>query len=88
MTSVVDTKVAIRTYKAALKEKGAEASAAERKVVVNGVSKAVKSECAPYVEDFFGCFQHRFALNSCTDATVGKMLKCQEQFSAQLLASH
>merc|ERR1712217_517049 len=87
MTTVVDTKVAIRTFKSCVKEKGSEACIGERKAVVNGVAGAVKSECSPYVEDFFKCFSHRFELSSCTDATVSKMLKCQEQFSGQLLSS-
>eukprot|EP00443_Scrippsiella_acuminata_P061568 CAMPEP_0115502954 /NCGR_PEP_ID=MMETSP0271-20121206/69219_1 /TAXON_ID=71861 /ORGANISM="Scrippsiella trochoidea, Strain CCMP3099" /LENGTH=89 /DNA_ID=CAMNT_0002932015 /DNA_START=26 /DNA_END=295 /DNA_ORIENTATION=- len=88
MASVVDTRVAVRTYAAALKEKGhGEASAAERKVVVNGVANAVSTECAAYTADFFACFQHRFALSSCTDATVAKMLKCQQQLSGQLLST-
>nr|ABI14330.1 unknown [Pfiesteria piscicida] len=88
MASVVNAKVAVSTYQAALKEKGVEGSVAERRAAVTGVSGAVKSECSPYVEDFFGCFQHRFQLSSCTDATVGKMLKCQEQFSRHLLATN
>mmetsp|Transcript_3578 Transcript_3578/g.7216 ORF Transcript_3578/g.7216 Transcript_3578/m.7216 type:complete len:88 (+) Transcript_3578:86-349(+) len=86
MTSVVDTKVAIRAFKGCVKEKGSEACAAERKAVALGVASAAKAECAPFVEDFFSCFAHRYSLSSCSDATVAKMLKCQEQFSGQLLS--
>eukprot|EP00421_Protoceratium_reticulatum_P058829 CAMPEP_0168492950 /NCGR_PEP_ID=MMETSP0228-20121227/70477_1 /TAXON_ID=133427 /ORGANISM="Protoceratium reticulatum, Strain CCCM 535 (=CCMP 1889)" /LENGTH=122 /DNA_ID=CAMNT_0008509737 /DNA_START=205 /DNA_END=571 /DNA_ORIENTATION=+ len=74
MTSIVDTKVAIRTFKSCVKGKGAESCLAERKAVVDGVSGAVKSECAAYVDDFFGCFVHRYQLSSCNDATVAKLL--------------
>mmetsp|Transcript_5604 Transcript_5604/g.11397 ORF Transcript_5604/g.11397 Transcript_5604/m.11397 type:complete len:89 (+) Transcript_5604:92-358(+) len=87
MTSVVDTKVAIRAFKGCVKEKGGESCAAERKAVVAGIASAAKSECAPFVEDFFSCFAHRYSLSSCNDATVSKMLKCQEQFSGSLLSS-
>jgi len=85
LLSVASSCQAIRTFKSCVKEKGSAACGGERKAVVNGVSGAVKSECAPYVEDFFKCFAHRFELASCTDATVSKMLKCQEQFSGTLL---
>merc|ERR1712194_214723 len=84
--TVVEAKAAVRAYNAAVKDKGVAASTTERKVAVNGVATAVKGECAPYVEDFFGCFNHRFALSSCTDATVGKMLRCQEQFGGQIVS--
>mmetsp|Transcript_36809 Transcript_36809/g.102143 ORF Transcript_36809/g.102143 Transcript_36809/m.102143 type:complete len:87 (-) Transcript_36809:97-357(-) len=86
MASIVDTKLAIRTFNACVKENGRGACVAERKAAVGGVAGAVKSECAPYVEDFFRCFVHRYQLSSCNDATVAKMLKCQEQFSGQLLS--
>lgn len=29
-------------------------------------------------QDFFACFAHRYQLSSCGDATVSKMLKCQD----------
>eukprot|EP00425_Heterocapsa_triquetra_P003081 CAMPEP_0195055604 /NCGR_PEP_ID=MMETSP0448-20130528/4242_1 /TAXON_ID=66468 /ORGANISM="Heterocapsa triquestra, Strain CCMP 448" /LENGTH=89 /DNA_ID=CAMNT_0040085283 /DNA_START=71 /DNA_END=340 /DNA_ORIENTATION=+ len=87
MSSAVDTKVAIRAFKGCVKEKGGAACTAERKAVVAGLSSNVKGECAPYVEDFFGCFVHRYQLSSCSDATVSKLLKCQAQFSGQLLSS-
>mmetsp|Transcript_120122 Transcript_120122/g.234026 ORF Transcript_120122/g.234026 Transcript_120122/m.234026 type:complete len:88 (+) Transcript_120122:70-333(+) len=87
MTSVVDTKVAVRAFKQCVKDKGGDACAAERKSVVNGIAGAVKGECAPFVEDFFGCFVHKYHLSSCNDATVAKMLKCQEQFAGTLLSS-
>eukprot|EP00435_Cladocopium_sp_Y103_P072433 s359_g40.t1 len=85
--TVNDTKAAIRTFKACIKEKGASACIGERKAAVEGVSNAVKGECAAQVEDFFSCFAHRYQLLSCGDATVSKMLKCQEQFSGQLLST-
>ena len=78
MTSVVDTKVAIRTFNACVKDKGGASCGAERKAAVAGMSGAVKSECGAFTEDFFGCFVHRYRLSSCSDATVSKMLKCQE----------
>ncbi|CAE8598768.1 unnamed protein product [Polarella glacialis] len=87
MTSVVDTKVALRSFRGCVKEKGAASCSAERKALVAGIAGSVKGECAPYVEDFFACFTHRYALSTCNDATVAKMLKCQEQFSGQLLSS-
>mmetsp|Transcript_4251 Transcript_4251/g.6800 ORF Transcript_4251/g.6800 Transcript_4251/m.6800 type:complete len:88 (+) Transcript_4251:104-367(+) len=85
--TINDTKAALRSLNACSKEKGAGACIAERKAAVNGVATAVKSECAPYVEDFFSCFTHRYQLNTCNDATVSKMLKCQEQFSKQLMVT-
>mmetsp|Transcript_110142 Transcript_110142/g.191005 ORF Transcript_110142/g.191005 Transcript_110142/m.191005 type:complete len:90 (-) Transcript_110142:67-336(-) len=88
MTTVVDTKVAVRAFKTCIKEKGGgDACLAERSAVVKGVSGAVKAECAPYIEDFFGCFVHRYRLSSCTDATVSNMLKCQSQFSGSILSA-
>mmetsp|Transcript_10335 Transcript_10335/g.26750 ORF Transcript_10335/g.26750 Transcript_10335/m.26750 type:complete len:90 (-) Transcript_10335:100-369(-) len=87
MSTAVDTKVAVRAFKGCVKEKGAAACGVEKKAVVAGLSSCVKAECAPFVEDFFGCFVHRYQLSSCSDATVAKMLKCQTQFSGQLLAS-
>eukprot|EP00434_Breviolum_minutum_P039774 symbB.v1.2.035334.t1/scaffold4678.1/size36577/1 len=85
--TVNDTKAAIRSFRACVKEKGASACIGERKAAVEGVSSAVKSECSAHVEDFFSCFAHRYELSSCGDATVSKMIKCQEQFSGQLLGS-
>mmetsp|Transcript_116359 Transcript_116359/g.307514 ORF Transcript_116359/g.307514 Transcript_116359/m.307514 type:complete len:89 (-) Transcript_116359:166-432(-) len=85
MSSVTDTKVAIRTFKSCVKDKGGAACAAERAKAVGGIAAAMKTECAPFTEDFFQCFSHRFALSSCTDATVSKLLKCQDQFSGTLL---
>mmetsp|Transcript_13150 Transcript_13150/g.28981 ORF Transcript_13150/g.28981 Transcript_13150/m.28981 type:complete len:90 (-) Transcript_13150:177-446(-) len=88
MTSVADTKVAVRAYKGCVKEKGGiNACASERAAAVKGISGAVKGECSPYVEDFFTCFAHRYRLSSCSDATVSKLLKCQEQFSGHLMSS-
>eukprot|EP00419_Tripos_fusus_P070921 CAMPEP_0172875770 /NCGR_PEP_ID=MMETSP1075-20121228/102706_1 /TAXON_ID=2916 /ORGANISM="Ceratium fusus, Strain PA161109" /LENGTH=88 /DNA_ID=CAMNT_0013726913 /DNA_START=6 /DNA_END=272 /DNA_ORIENTATION=+ len=86
MASVVDTKVAVKTFKQCVKDKGGEACQVERKAVVIGVAGAVKGECAPFVDDFFGCFVHRYHLSTCSDATVAKMIKCQEQSAGHLLA--
>ncbi len=84
-SSAVDAKVAVRTFNQCVKEKGAAACAAERAAVVKGVGNVVKAECTPYTEDFFKCFSHRYRLSSCGDATVSKMLKCQEQVSGSML---
>ncbi|CAE7314914.1 unnamed protein product [Symbiodinium natans] len=84
--TVNDTKAAIRSFRACVKEKGASSCVGERKVVAEGLATAVKSECSPYVEDFFACFSHRYQLSSCGDATVSKLLKCQDQFAGQLMA--
>nr|ABV22268.1 conserved hypothetical protein [Karlodinium veneficum]ABV22269.1 conserved hypothetical protein [Karlodinium veneficum] len=86
MTSIVDSKTAARAYKSCLKEKGAAECLTQRAQVVKGVSAAVKDECSPYTEDFFGCFMHRYRLSSCTDATVKNMLKCQEKLAGTILS--
>jgi len=85
MSSVVDTKVAVRTFKTCVKEKGSDNCLAERSAVTKGMSNVVKAECSAYVEDFFGCFVHRYRLNSCTDATVANLLKCQESLTSNML---
>eukprot|EP00441_Pelagodinium_beii_P047843 CAMPEP_0197623608 /NCGR_PEP_ID=MMETSP1338-20131121/3594_1 /TAXON_ID=43686 ORGANISM="Pelagodinium beii, Strain RCC1491" /NCGR_SAMPLE_ID=MMETSP1338 /ASSEMBLY_ACC=CAM_ASM_000754 /LENGTH=87 /DNA_ID=CAMNT_0043193637 /DNA_START=27 /DNA_END=290 /DNA_ORIENTATION=- len=84
--TINDTKAALRAFKVCSKEKGATACIGERKAAIGGLAGAVSSECAPYVEDFFGCFSHRYQLSTCNDATVAKMIKCQEQFAGQLMA--
>mmetsp|Transcript_66201 Transcript_66201/g.194170 ORF Transcript_66201/g.194170 Transcript_66201/m.194170 type:complete len:89 (+) Transcript_66201:102-368(+) len=87
MSSAADAKVAIKAFKGCVKEKGVSACAPEKKAAVGAIASTAKGECAPFVEDFFSCFQHRYSLSSCSDATVSRMLKCQAQFSGQLLSS-
>mmetsp|Transcript_75592 Transcript_75592/g.179635 ORF Transcript_75592/g.179635 Transcript_75592/m.179635 type:complete len:89 (+) Transcript_75592:90-356(+) len=87
MTSVVDTKVAVRNFKTCVKEKGASSCGDEKAAVVKGLSGIVKAECSPLSEDFFACFAHRYRLSSCSDATVAKLLKCQEQLSGTVLSA-
>ena len=72
LASVNDTKQAARLYMGCVKEKGSAACGRERAAVVEGASAVAKTECAPYVEDFFKCFTHRYKLNSCNDATTAK----------------
>mmetsp|Transcript_70653 Transcript_70653/g.111636 ORF Transcript_70653/g.111636 Transcript_70653/m.111636 type:complete len:89 (-) Transcript_70653:56-322(-) len=87
MASIVETKAATRAYKTCVKEKGSEACVSQRTEVVKGVSGAVKAECVAYTEDFFGCFMHRYRLNSCSDATVTNMLKCQQNLASTMLSA-
>eukprot|EP00450_Noctiluca_scintillans_P011457 CAMPEP_0194507510 /NCGR_PEP_ID=MMETSP0253-20130528/37106_1 /TAXON_ID=2966 /ORGANISM="Noctiluca scintillans" /LENGTH=88 /DNA_ID=CAMNT_0039350415 /DNA_START=48 /DNA_END=314 /DNA_ORIENTATION=- len=87
MSSVDETRNAVRAFSACVKDKSAASCDAERAAVVSGIASAVKGECAPYTEDFFACFSHRYRLSTCNDSTVGKLLKCQEQLSSTLLSN-
>ena len=48
----------------------------------DGIARLSMNLC--HCQDFFSCFAHRYQLLSCGDATVSKMLKCQDRAERQM----
>ena len=48
----------------------------------DGIARLSMNLC--HCQDFFSCFAHRYQLLSCGDATVSKMLKCQDRAEREM----
>ena len=85
--SVVDARSTMRAFQSCVTNAGAGGHAlceTERVTAVKSIANSTSGQCAPYAEDFFQCFNHRYRLSTCNDGTVSKLLRCQEQFSGTI----
>ncbi|CAD7932232.1 unnamed protein product [Amoebophrya sp. A25] len=85
MVSPVEARQEVRTYKECVQRDGKTACKAQLGHAVNAISTISSRDCAPFVEDFFQCYNHKFNLATCSDQTTAKLIRCQSDTANQML---
>ncbi|CAD7957007.1 unnamed protein product [Amoebophrya sp. A120] len=88
MASPVEARQEVRSFRECVSKKGPEACKQQLQYAVTSVASLSSKDCAPLAEEFFQCYNHKFALSTCDDSTTANLVRCQASTVSRVLFFH
>eukprot|EP00392_Amoebophrya_sp_AT5.2_P002342 g2347.t1 len=84
MVSPVEARQEVRAYRECVEKSGKDSCKQQLQYAVNGVAGITGRDCTGFAEDFFQCYNHKFALATCDDSNTAKLIRCQSATASQV----